>query len=75
METRRCLILIRIQNQANPDNTQYLSGKPNKEDRYYNTTQLSALIYEMAQIKGQDETIQYLEDKIKQIKAIQGGGK
>ena len=66
---------MRIQNQAKPDNTTYLSGKPNKEDRYYNTTQLSCLIYEMAQIKGQDETIQYLKDKIKQIKAIQGGGK
>ena len=56
-------------------NTVYLDGRPNKDDKYYNTTQLSALIYEMAQIKGQDETIQYLQDKIKQIKAIQGGGK
>ena len=67
--------MIRIQNQAKPDNTQYLSGKPNKEDRYYNTTQLSCLIFEMAQIKGQNETIQYLEDKIKQLKRMQGGGK
>ena len=56
-------------------NTVYMDGRPNKDDKYYNTTQLSALIYEMAQIKGQDETIQYLQDKIKQIKAIQGGGK
>lgn len=67
---------MRIQNQAKPDNTTYLSGKPpKKDDKYYNTTQLSCLIYEMAQIKGQDETIKYLQDKIKQIKAIQGGGK
>ena len=66
--------MIRIQNQANPDNTQYLSGKPNKEDRYYNTTQLSCLIFEMAQIKGQEETIKYLQNKIKQLKT-QGGGK
>ena len=65
---------MRIQNQAKPDNTTYLTGKPNKEDTYYNTTQLSCLIYEMAQIKGQNETIQYLEDKIKQLK-MQGGGK
>lgn len=52
-----------------------MDGKPNKEDRYYNTTQLSCLIYEMANIKGQNETIQYLEDKIKQLKKMQGGGK
>ena len=64
---------MRIQNQAKPDNTTYLSGKPNKEDTYYNTTQLSCLIYEMANIKGQDETIQYLKDKIKQIKQMESG--
>ena len=67
---------MRIQNQAKPDNTTYLSGKPpKKDDKYYNTTQLSCLIFEMAQIKGQNETIQYLEDKIKQLKKMQGGGK
>ena len=67
---------MRIQNQAKPDNTTYLSGKPpKKEDTYYNTTQLSCLIYEMAQIKGQDETIKYLKDKIQTIKKMQGGGK
>ena len=67
---------MRIQNQAKPDNTTYLSGKPpKKDDKYYNTTQLSCLIYEMTQIKGQNETIQYLEDKIKQLKKMQGGDK
>ena len=65
---------MRIQNQAKPDNTTYLSGKPNKEDTYYNTTQLSCLIFEMAQIKGQEETIKYLQNKVKQLKT-QGGGK
>ena len=64
-----------IRNQASKTKVTYLSGKPNKEDKYYNTTQLSALIYEMAQIKGQDETIKYLQDKIKLIKKMQGGGK
>ena len=53
-------------------NTVYMDGRPNKDDRYYNTTQLSALIYEMAQIKGQDETIQYLQNKVKQIKQMEG---
>ena len=58
-------------------NTVYMDGTPNKDDldKYYNTTQLSCLIYEMANIKGCDETIKYLQDKVKQIKAIQGGGK
>ena len=54
--------------------TVYMDGKPNKEDRYYNTTQLSCLIFEMAQIKGQEETIKYLQNKVKQLKT-QGGGK
>ena len=54
-------------------NTVYMDGKAPKEDTYYNTTQLSCLIFEMANIKGQDETIQYLKDKIKQIKAMEGG--
>ena len=53
--------------------TVYMDGKPNKEDRYFNDTQLSCLIYEMAQVKGQKETIAYLQDKIKQIKAMRGG--
>ena len=66
---------MRIQNQAKPDNTTYLSGKPpKKDDKYYNTTQLSCLIFEMAQIKGQEETIKYLQNKVKQLKT-QGGGK
>ena len=51
-------------------NTVYMDGKAPKEDTYYNTTQLSCLIYEMANIKGQDETIAYLQEKIKQIKQI-----
>ena len=55
-------------------NTVYMYGKAPKEDTYYNTTQLSCLIFEMAQIKGQEETIKYLQNKVKQLKT-QGGGK
>ena len=55
-------------------NTVYMDGKAPKEDTYYNTTQLSCLIFEMAQIKGQEETIKYLQNKVKQLKT-QGGGK
>ena len=55
-------------------NTVYMDGKAPKDDKYYNTTQLSCLIFEMAQIKGQEETIKYLQNKVKQLKT-QGGGK
>ena len=55
-------------------NTVYMDGKAPKKDTYYNTTQLSCLIFEMAQIKGQEETIKYLQNKVKQLKT-QGGGK
>ena len=54
-------------------NTVYMDGKAPKEDTYYNTTQLSCLIFEMANIKGCDETIKYLQDKVKQIKQMEGG--
>ena len=64
-----------IRNQASKTKVTYMSGKAPKDDKYYNTTQLSCLIYEMAQIKGQEETIKYLQDKIKLIKKMQGGGK
>ena len=65
----------RISNEASKNKVTYMNGKAPKDDKYYNTTQLSCLIYEMTQIKGQNETIQYLEDKIKQLKKMQGGGK
>lgn len=64
----------RISNQASKNKVTYMSGKAPKEDTYYNTTQLSCLIFEMAQIKGQEETIKYLQNKVKQLKT-QGGGK
>ena len=66
--------MAHISNQASKNKVTYLNGKAPKDDKYYNTTQLSALIYEMAQIKGQDETIKYLQNKVKQLKT-QGGGK
>ena len=53
-------------------NTVYMDGKAPKDDKYYNTTQLSCLIFEMAQIKGQEETIKYLQNKVKQIKQLEG---
>ena len=67
--------MAHISNQASKNKVTYMNGKAPKDDKYYNTTQLSCLIYEMTQIKGHNETIQYLEDKIKQLKKTQGGGK
>ena len=61
-----------IRNQASKTKVTYMSGKAPKEDTYYNTTQLSCLIFEMAQIKGQEETIKYLQNKVKQIKQMEG---
>ena len=63
-----------IRNQASKTKVTYMSGKAPKDDKYYNTTQLSCLIFEMAQIKGQEETIKYLQNKVKQLKT-QGGDK
>ena len=63
-----------IRNQASKTKVTYLNGKAPKDDKYYNTTQLSCLIFEMANIKGQEETIKYLQNKVKQLKT-QGGGK
>ena len=66
--------MAHISNQASKNKVTYLNGKAPKDDKYYNTTQLSCLIFEMAQIKGQEETIKYLQNKVKQLKT-QGGGK
>ena len=66
--------MAHISNQASKNKVTYLNGKAPKEDTYYNTTQLSCLIFEMAQIKGQEETIKYLQNKVKQLKT-HGGGK
>ena len=64
--------MAHISNQASKNKVTYLNGKAPKEDKYYNTTQLSCLIYEMANIKGQEETIKYLQNKVKQIKQMEG---
>ena len=63
----------RKSNQASKNKVTYLSGKPKKDDKYYNDTQLSCLIYEMANVKGWDETIQYLQNKVNQTKLMKSG--
>ena len=64
--------MIRIQNQAKPNNTRYLDGKP-KKDKAEDFIYLDLQIMELYIRLGADEAIKYLKDKIKQIKAMEGG--
>ena len=57
-------------------NTVYMNGKPTKKDKAEDDfIYLDIQIYELVSCLGTDRAIKYLQDKIKQIKAIQGGGK
>lgn len=62
---------MRIQNQAKPDNTTYLSGKPKKDD-LDSFIYLDLQIYELVSCLGTDRAVQYLKDKIKTIKQMEG---
>lgn len=64
--------MIRIQNQAKPGNTTYLSGIPKKDSINDYSYYLDVQIYQMAQSVGAEEAIQYLQDKIKTIKKEAG---
>ena len=66
--------MIRIQNQAKPGNTTYLSGKP-KKDKAEDFIYLDIQIYELVNHLGTDEAIKYLKNKIKAIKDMEGAGK
>lgn len=57
------------------DNIKYISNKPTREDKekYYNTTNLDLLIGELFEIRGIDETIQYLQNKLKYYKVLKKG--
>ena len=64
-----------IRNQASKTKVTYMSGKPPKKDKAEDFIYLDLEIWNMLSILGQKETIKYLQDKIKQIKKMQGGGK
>ena len=66
---------MRIQNQAKPDNTTYLDGRPTQEERYYNTFNLDLLLGEMQEVKGTNAVVDFLKEKLKYYKAIQKEGK
>ena len=54
------------------NNVTYISNKPTREDRkqYYNTCNLDLLLGELYEMKGLDDTIAYLQHKLKYYKAI-----
>ena len=62
---------MRIQNQAKPDNTTYLSGKP-KKDTIEDFPYLDIQIMDLYSRLGAEEAIKYLKDKIKTIKTMEG---
>ena len=66
---------MRIQNEAKSNKITYLDGRAPKDKVEDYSYYLDIQIYSMADCVGQNETIQYLEDKIKQLKKMQGGGK
>ena len=54
------------------DNIKYISNKPTREDKekYYNTINLDLLIGELFEMKGIDETISFLQHKLKYYRAL-----
>ena len=63
----------RIENQAKPDNTIYLDGRPPKDNKLDSFIYLDIQIMELYSCLGAEEAIKYLKDKIKTIKAMEGG--
>lgn len=61
-----------IENQASKSKVKYISNKPDKE-KYYNTCNLDLLIGELYEIRGIDNTIDFLQKKLKYYKALKKG--
>lgn len=53
-------------------NVTYISNKPSREDmeKYYNTINLDLLLGELYQVRGIDDTIAYLQKKLKYYRAL-----
>lgn len=67
--------MAHISNQASKTKVTYMSGKAPKDKVEDYSYYLDIQIYSMADCVGTDEAIKYLQDKIKTIKKMQGGGK
>lgn len=55
-----------IPNEASKSKIQYIENKPPKD--YFDTIQLDCLIDEFAHKKGNKEVIEFLKNKIKELK-------
>lgn len=55
-----------IQNEASKSKITYIDNKPAKD--YFDTIQLDCLIDEFAHKKGNKEVIEFLKNKIKELK-------
>ena len=62
-----------IPNEASNNKVTFISNKPPKD--YYNTCNLDLLIGELFEIRGIDETIEYLQHKLKYYRALKKGAK
>ena len=63
----------RISNEASKTKVTYMSGKPPKKDKAEDFIYLDLQIMELYSRLGAEEAIKYLKDKIKTIKAMEGG--
>lgn len=54
------------------DKIKYIPNKPTREDKekYYNTINLDLLIGELFEVRGIEETISFLQNKLKYYKAL-----
>ena len=61
-----------IENEASKNKIKYISNKPTMADRkqYYNTCNLDLMLGELFEMRGIDETIQYLQHKLKYYRAL-----
>lgn len=55
-----------IENQASKNKVTFISNKPSQD--YFDTVQLSYLIDEYVHKRGNQEVIEYLKSKIKELK-------
>ena len=65
--------MAHISNQASKTKVTYMSGKAPKKDKAEDFIYLDLQIMDLYSRLGGDEAIKYLQNKIKQIKKMEGG--
>ena len=64
--------MAHISNEASKTKVTYISGKPPKKDKAEDFIYLDLQIMELYSRLGGDEAIKYLQNKVKQIKQMEG---